>query len=372
LIASLLYLSLAVLVVMLIITVYNILTAPQLRRAPLSKSTPLVSILVPARNEERNIAACLESFKAQVYANLEILVLDDGSTDNTAAMVNSFVEQDPRIRLIIGDPLPAGWLGKNWACDQLSRRARGEILLFIDADCRCAPSAVSHTVGWMQHLQAGMMSVFPQQLTLTLAEKLVVPVIYIFVYSLLPVWLVYRRRSPIFAAANGQWLAFTRDAYQRLGGHRAVRHQIVEDVELSRLAKRLGERLLIVCGTREVFCRMYDSARAVWEGFSKNAFGLVGFRSAPFFTLLAILTLTFVFPYFMLAKPSVADLAAVAVFMNVGLRLLLAWRYLQPAVVGSLLHPVAIAITMLIGLNSFRWFKTGRTKWKGRMTEKRG
>jgi len=351
---------------MLIITLYNVLTAPQLRRAPLPKSTPLVSILVPARNEERNIAACLEGLETQVYSNLEVLILDDGSTDNTAALVNHFIKHDPRVKLIVGAPLPSEWLGKNWACDQLARHSRGEILLFIDADCRCTPDAVSHTVGWMQHLQAGMMSVFPQQLTLTLAEKLVVPVIYIFVYSLLPVWLVYRSRSPIFAAANGQWLAFTRDAYQRLGGHRAVRHQIVEDVELSRLAKRLGERLLIVCGTREVFCRMYDSAKAVWEGFSKNAFGLAGFRAAPFFALMATLVLAFIFPYFMLWMDSAVRPACIAVLLNVALRLILAWRYLQPSFVGVLLHPVAVAFALLIGLNSFRWCKTGKIRWKGR------
>jgi len=362
----LLYGIIGFLVAVLSVTLYNVITAPMLYQAPRLQSTPWVSVLVPARDEEHNIGACLEGLVTQDYPKLEILVLDDGSTDRTAAIVNDFVERDRRVRLLAGEPLPSGWLGKNWACHQLSRHATGDFLIFTDADVRHASGAVTHTLAWMQSLDLGMLSAFSQQITRSLPEKLVVPVINMLVYSFLPMWLTYRSRAPLFAAANGQWIAFTRQAYERLGGHQAVRNQVVEDVELSRLAKRMGEKILVVCGNREVFCRMYDSDKALWEGFSKNVFGLIGHRTVPFFGLLIIFFLAFILPYFLVWVKPYAALAAIAIFLNFALRLFLALKYRQPVVVSTLLHPFAIAFTMLIGLNSYRWFKTGKIRWKGR------
>ncbi len=350
---------------MLGITIYNVFTAPQLVKAPALQSKPHVSVLIPARNEEKNIEACLQCLIAQDYASLEILVLDDDSTDATASIVKTFAERNGRVKLIRGAPLPAGWLGKNWACHQLSKHATGEIFTFVDADTRCSPRAVAHTVAWMVDTEAGMLSAFPRQVTETLPEKLVVPVVYLFLYSFLPLRLAYRSRSEIFAAANGQWIAFTREAYQKIGGHRAVRNQIVEDVELSRLAKRNGERLLLASGKGDLSCRMYDSWKTVWEGFSKNAFGLVNFRSGALFGLMAVCFLAFIFPYIALFIEPVAQLAFVAIILNIAIRFSLSVKFEQP-LTGVLLHPLAVAFTMLIGLNSYRWFKTGKTKWKGR------
>lgn len=347
------------------ITVYNVFSAPQLAKAPPVQSKPLVSVLIPARNEESNIKACLDGLCAQEYPSLEILVVDDDSTDATASTVRDVVERDGRAKLIRGKPLPPGWLGKNWACHQLSAQATGEIFIFVDADTRCAPSAVAHTVAWMIDKKAGMLSAFPRQVTETLPEKLVVPVVYLFLYSFLPLRLAYRSRSEIFAAANGQWIAFTREAYRRIGGHRAVRDQIVEDVELSRLAKRNGERIVLTCGTGDLFCRMYGSWKTVWEGFSKNAFGLVGFRGGALLGLMAVCFLAFIFPYVAIFIEPLARLAMLAVFLNIALRLILSLKYDQP-LVGVLLHPFAIAFAMLIGLNSYRWYKTGKIRWKGR------
>jgi chlorobactene glucosyltransferase len=351
------------------ITIYNVLTAPQLGDAPQSKLPLAVSVLIPARNEASNIRACLESLAAQDYPDLEIIVLDDESTDSTAAITNEIARQDGRFKLVRGRPLPMGWLGKNWACHQLSQCAAGDVLIFADADTRCGPRAVAHTVGWMSAAQAGMLSAFPRQITGTLAEKLVVPVIYMLVYSFLPLRLAYRSRSKIFAAANGQWIAFTREAYRKIDGHRAVRNQIVEDVELSRLAKRKNERVLLTCGNGDIACRMYDSWKTVWEGFSKNAFGLAGFRADAMLAIMIVAFLAFIFPYIALLIDPVAPLAMVAVSLNVTIRLILALRYDQPFPDGVLLHPIAVACTMLIGLNSYCWFKTGKVMWKGRKME---
>lgn len=357
---------LAVLGLVLVITLYNALTAPLLSRPPLLQAAPLVSVLVPARNEAENIAACLAGLQQQRYAQFEIIVLDDNSSDVTAALAADLAARDSRIRLISGAPVPAGWTGKNWACHQLSKHARGEILIFTDADCRHSAEIIAATVAWMQKCRLGLLTAFSQQITLSLPEKLVVPVIYMLVYSYLPLWLTYYSKSPALAAANGQWLAFTRPAYDRLGGHAAVATEVVEDVELSRRAKRFGEKILVLAGNDAVQCRMYQSWRGVWEGFSKNAFGLAGHQTIPFFVLLLLLFGVHVLPFVLIWLPPLAKLAALGIAMNLALRLVLAVKYKQPVLSGILLHPVAVVLTLLIGLNSYRWYRGGKIVWKDR------
>ncbi len=357
---------LAVLGLVLVVTLYNALTAPLLSRPPLLPAAPLVSVLVPARNEAENITACLAGLQQQRYAQFEIIVLDDNSSDATAALAANLAAHDRRIRLISGEPVPAGWTGKNWACHQLSKHARGEILIFTDADCRHSAEIIAATVAWMQKYRLGLLTAFPQQITLTLPEKLVVPVIYMLVYSYLPLWLTYYSKSPALAAANGQWLAFTRPAYDRLGGHAAVATEVVEDVELSRLAKRCGEKILVLAGNDAVQCRMYQSWRGVWQGFSKNAFGLAGHRTIPFFLLLSLLFGVHVLPFVLVWLPPLAKLAALGIALNLVLRLVLAVKYKQPLLSGMLLHPAAVVLTLLIGLNSYRWYRGGKIVWKER------
>ena len=365
----LLFSIIALLGVVLMITLFNALTAPMLKNAPVLKAMPRASVLVPARNEEKNIGACLEGLLKQDYPNLEIFVLDDNSADNTAAIVQQFSSCDQRVKLIAGKPLPVGWLGKNWACHQLGEHATGEIFIFTDADNHYTPQAVSHTIGWMQKLQLGMLSAFCHQITRTLPEKLAVPVVNMFVYSYLPLWLTYYSKNASIAAANGQWLAFTREAYAGTGGHRAVRHHVVEDVELSRLAKRHGKKILAVSARDEVFSRMYHSGREVWEGYSKNLFGLLNFKTMPFFIVLALLFLIHIVPYIFVWFESLTTLALIAIAINLVMRLILAVKFAQPLLVSTLLHPVSVAYTILIGLNSYRGYKTGGIKWKGRLVE---
>jgi len=365
----LLFSLIALLAVVLAVTLFNAITAPMLKKAPVLQATPRVSVLVPARNEENNIRACLAGLLQQDYLQLEILVLDDNSADATAGIVQQIAAKNSRVKLIAGAPLPAGWLGKNWACHQLSEQANGDILIFTDADNRYAPQAITHTVGWMQHFRLGMLSAFCHQITKTLAEKLAVPVVNMLVYSYLPLWLTYYSKSPALAAANGQWLVFTRDTYKRIGGHRRVRHHVVEDVELSRLAKRCGEKILAVSAKDEVYSRMYHSAPQVWEGYSKNLFGLTNFKTLPFFIILSLLILIHIMPYFLIWLKPLTELALTAIAMNVAIRLTLSLKFAQPLLVGLLLHPVSIAYVILIGLNSYRWHKNGGIRWKGRLIE---
>ena len=354
------------LILILLVTLFNALTAPQVGTGPEPRAKVKVSILIPARNEEINLDRCLAGLCAQDYPDLEILVLDDGSTDTTAKIIESWARRDPRVRGLRGEPVPPEWTGKNWACQQLSSRASGGVLIFTDADNRHAPKAVARTVGWMQKLGLGLFSAFPQQETVTLGEKLVVPVFDLFVYSLLPLWLTYASKYPSLSAANGQWLAVTRPTYEALGGHRAVRGQVVEDVELARRAKRLKVRILTASGGDHVRGRMYRSWAGVWSGFSKNAFGLMSFKTVPFFILLVFLFAAFVLPYGLVFHGATALPAAAAILMTVTLRLILVLKFRQPPLVSTLLNPVSIGATLLVGINSYICWRRGYIIWKGR------
>lgn len=361
--------SIVLLTMILTVTLFNAVTAPMLKKSVGLQSSPRVSVLIPARNEETNVGACIKGFLSQNYNNFKIYVLDDQSTDRTGAIIEKFGEQHPEVQAIHGKPLPAGWNGKNWACYQLSQHADGEILIFTDADNRPAPDAIANTVAYMQKLELGFFSAFPEKVTVTLGEKLVVPVIDMFVYAGLPLWLTYFSRFPSLAAASGLWIAFTREAYQRVGGHQAVANQIVEDVELSRLAKKRGIKILTSAGTRGVSCRMYHSFSEVWNGFSKNLFGLVGYKTIPFFILVFGLFTICVFPYIAVWFAPLRELASGAIVVNIVIRTVLVLKYRHPFFTSIILHPFGVLLTLLIGINSFYQVRSGRLQWKGRQID---
>lgn len=364
-----LIISVGLLAVFLAITLFNAATAPMLKKANNCRSEPRVSVLIPARNEESNISACIEGFLAQEYDNFEILVLDDQSTDRTEAIIKKLNQQYAKVRAIFGQPLPPGWTGKNWACHQLSEYASGEILIFTDADNRPVPHTIANTIAYMQKLELGLLSAFPQKVTETLPERLVVPVVDMFVYAGLPLWLTYLSRSPSLAAASGLWLAFTSNAYQRIGGHKALSNKIVEDVELSRLAKKKGIKILTLAGTHVVSCRMYHSFGEVWDGFSKNLFGLVRYRRIPFLFLILVLFTMCVLPYLSVWFASFRVLSLVAIVMNVAMRLILSIKYKHPFFTSVILHPFGVLLTLLIGINSFYQARHGYLEWKGRQID---
>ena len=365
----LMFILIGLLAIVLAVTLFNALTAPMLKNAGTPQNCPRVSVLIPARNEEANIGACIEGFLAQKYDNFEIRVLDDQSTDRTGTIIKQFSQQHPEVRAIHGESLPSGWMGKNWACQQLRQHADGEILIFTDADNRPTPYAIANTVAYMQKFELGLLSAFPEKVTVTLAEKLVVPIVDMFVYAGLPLWLTYFSRFPSLAAASGLWIAFTREAYEQIGGHQAVSDQIVEDVELSRLAKKRGIRILTSAGTCVVSCRMYHSFSEVWSGFSKNLFGLVRYRTIPFFILTLVLFTMCVLPYISVWFAPFTKLSLIGIFMNVVMRTVLALKYKHPFFTSVVLHPFGVLVTLLIGINSFYQVKRGRLQWKGRQID---
>lgn len=324
-----------------------------------------VSVLVPARDEERNLKACLDGLRAQAGVTLEIRILDDDSRDRTAEIAREAAAQDPRITLLAGKALPEGWKGKNHACWQLAEEASGDWLLFVDADVRLAPGAVAAALAMAEVRKADLLSVFPEQDCRTLGEKLFVPMLGFVLLTFLPFRLL-KRPDPSLAAANGQFMLFRKEAYLAIGGHAAVKAEIVEDIVLARQIKRHGKRLVLADGTGSVSCRMYRSFGEIWQGFSKNLYPAFGGKALPFAFSMALIALLFLAPWALLAVPEARTGAFLAVLLALGMRAALAWRLRQSpwAVLG---HPVAIGFLLALGLRSCWVARSGRTvPWKGR------
>ncbi|MCX6959302.1 MAG: glycosyltransferase family 2 protein [Verrucomicrobia bacterium] len=352
------------------------------------RTTQDVSVLVPARNEERLIRACLESLAVQEPPVREIILLDDRSTDRTAeiALELGFREEagSPR-RLLRGRELPDGWVGKNWACHQLSAAADpgSSHLLFTDADTIHHASCVRTSLAHARAERADLLSLWPDQITGTWSEKLVIPLGYLLFMAFHPFpllgwlqadpsrtkrWGFTRGRLAALGAANGQFLMFTRDSYAAIGGHEALRDHLVEDIAFGRrVASRTGEgmRLVNADGIDLLKCRMYTGFGELWEGFSKNLRPVFEESHLSFLLFGIVIFSLFLLPFLLLMQGGFS-----APWIAVGLilltRFLLTLRF-RTSWLGFIAHPAGIALALLIALNSWRLCLRRGIVWKGRI-----
>jgi hypothetical protein len=357
--------SAALLAPMLAVALYNLATATRMERAPAPRRTPAVSLLIPARDEAENLRAVLPHLARLDYPALEVLILDDGSADGTAAVVREHAPRDPRLRLLPGAPLPAGWLGKNWACHQLAGAARGEVLVFCDADVTPAPAAVARTVALMDRGGADVLTAIPRQRFGSWAERAVIPlVVHLPILALLPLRRVPRTRSPSLSMGNGQWLAFTRAAYRRSGGHAAVRDAVVEDVALGRRVKAAGLRLLPVLATGTLRVRMYRGTRALGEGFGKNLYPLMGARPLAFAGALGVFLLGAVYPWAAVLAGHAGAVLPLLLLLGVRAAGVALFRHGAGSL---LLHPAGAVLTASLALWSAVGHHRGGLRWKDRV-----
>lgn len=351
---------------------------------PVARHPPsTLSILVPARNEEDGIKACVRSLIEQSYGPLEVLVLDDNSSDATGAIVQCMIDELPltqegRLRLLRGGALPPGWIGKNFACYQLAQQAQGDYLLFTDADTVHTPGTARAVIDCMHAFGVKLLTAQPEHVVGSMGERLVVPLLNFTILTLLPVALIARRPEPSLATGNGQLLCFHRSVYQAIDGHEAVKGRVLEDVLLARAVKAAGYRMIFVDALELVRCRMYRSFADVWAGFSKNLFAFYSY-SLPFALIALVFNLLlFVVPPIILLTSLLVHIQSIAVvlaasayLLAVLMRVLLTLRFSRShrglMLLLCLLHPVSIVLECLILLNSMRWHY-GRTGvvWKGR------
>jgi len=238
----------------------------------LPDSIPTVSVLIPARNEEQNIRACLGALLQQDFPNLEIIIIDDQSTDNTAKIVREFQEKSETIKLISGKELPPGWMGKNYALYQGVQEAGGEYLLFLDADTRLtSPQCITQTLMYAIEYDTDLLTLVPDLECKSFWEKAVLPLIGFLIINRLALKKINDPSSRITSVV-GPYLLFKRQTYERIGGHERIKGEIVEDLVLARTIKKEGYRLSYLLGTELFALRLYTNLRGIWEGFSKNFF----------------------------------------------------------------------------------------------------
>lgn len=345
------------------------------RHTPPSGPSRPVSVLVPARNEAAAIGRLMETVLASRDVDLELVILDDDSTDGTGEIVRRRAEADPRIRLVPGGPLPAGWCGKQHACAALAREARHDTWVFMDVDVSLTPDAIARVVAFLDASHGDLVSGFPRQRTGSFLEWLLLPLIHFVLLGFLPIGRSRSDGSPGLAAGCGQLFATRRDAYARSGGHAAIRASLHDGIKLPRAYRRAGLKTDIFDATDIASCRMYERSIDVWRGLAKNATEGIGSPATivPFTVLLAGGQ---ILPFVLLAQGLVTrwhdwpqwSIAATIIAAGLALlpRLLAVGRFGQ-SLSSALAHPLGVAVFLAI-----QWWALARrtlglpTSWRGR------
>ena len=344
--------------------------SPDLALVPSVDGIP-VSIIIPARNESAIIETVVRSILASRYTPFELLVVDDRSTDDTAAKVAAIAATEPRLRLIDGAELPTGWLGKPWACHQGAAAATGRYLLFTDADTEHAPALLGHAIGAMERDAPDLLTLITHQRCVTFWERIVMPQIWVPLGFRYPPSRVNRATKPHQLVANGQFILVRRTAYDEIGGHASVQGEVVEDLALAQTFLRAGKRLRLMFGDTLIATRMYRTLGELIEGWSKNLY--LGTRQsagnrpllrafAPWSLIIALLF--WLLPLLALAGGVAPEAAKVAIGIS-----LLFWAMItfgmQIPIRYALGYPLGALMAIGITLRSIgRGAK--RVEWRGR------
>ncbi len=346
------------------VTLFNFISNPKLPPTPI-RHTDLVSVLIPARNEENNILNLLESLQNQDYTDIEVIVLDDDSTDNTYKLASNFCQKNTRFTTIKGEPLKNDWLGKNFSCHQLSQVAKGKYLLFLDADEVVENGLINNAVNRIKQGKLVLLSLFTNQVMLTFGERLVIPLMHYLLLNTLPLRMVRLSKSPALSAASGQFMIFEASSYHTHHWHAQVKDKIVEDIEIMKLVKTYQYPAEALLANGYIKCRMYTGYREALNGFGKNL--LAGFKY-NIAGLICYLLLIIVGPVF-IALYLNYSLLFFAVTLIILTRIMISLASGQNVLLNILLHPLQMLSLVLISFISIKKHLTKKTKWKGRVIE---
>src|SRR5713226_7233807 len=337
-------------------------------------NSSMVSIILPVRNQANTVSECVASLIGLDYPAKEVIVVDGNSTDETQNILKSF---DGQIKLVQEEPLPPGWVGKNWACHLGYQKALGQLLLFTDGDSVHSHDSLTRTVGCLESMKADMFTLAPRPILKTFWEKVLQPPIFLLIMLFVGgKWVNDDQR--LNALGNGQYMLFRREAYEKIGGHQAVSDRITEDYSLARLLKKAGLKLRVVSAPDAVGVRMYASLGEIWKGWRKNFYTVAGDHATTRAILRLILMFTFmVLPFIIFVYGLILALTNpfniilfTGAFMSAILwaGILVLDRSIGVSPVYALLFPVAILIYMGIGVDSTVRGALGLGfPWKGRV-----
>ena len=343
------------------VTLFNFISNPKLSKVS-HQYHDLVSVLIPARDEEKNILTLLQSIQKQDYKNIEVIVLDDHSSDQTYPICAGFAREHPAFKVIRGKPLPSGWLGKNFACHQLAQQAKGKYLLFLDADEEVYDGLINSAVYRTKVHRLALLSLFTNQVMVTLGEKLVVPLMHFMLLNLLPLRLIYLSKNLAFAAASGQFMFFDAEKYHRNQWHEKVKGKVVEDVEIMKCIKQSGLKGEGLLANGMVRCRMYNNYREAVYGFSKNFLAPFNYSVVTFLLYLVVL----IGGPVLVALTLNLQLFLMMLSLIVLTRIMISLSSGQNSFYNVLLHPFQMASLIVVAGLSVKKYLTKTTTWKGR------
>lgn len=357
------YILLALLLVHFVVVFFNYLSKPYLPEADNLKTFPLISILIPARNEEENISNILSDIKKINYPNFEVIVCNDHSTDKTLEILEQFQLNFPQLNFFTNQHLPNGWVGKNFACHQLAKQAKGDWLLFLDADVRVKPKLLQKAISHAQKNKLGLLSIFPEQIIRSTGEWKTIPIMNWILLSFLPLKLVLQSQEPSLSAANGQMMFFDAERYRKHRWHEQVKNKNVEDILIARLIKKEGYPVSVLLGNNDVLCRMYHNYENAIKGFSLNIHQFfIGNRA----WMVLFLFVTWVrLPFYLLSQQYLLLLISILLIISIkymysSLSRLDFKRNMQH-------HPDQLWALSLMVFNNLKNKKQKRIEWKGRI-----
>lgn len=348
----------------LLLVFFALLNTFTLRRITIEHGRTIdarVSVLIPLRNESENVDGVVQSALEQTgLPNFEVLALDDASTDDTLNLLERF--SPSHLKVLQGALLEPDWLGKNFACYQLSQHASGEYLVFVDADVRLHPEAIVSSIHYMKRWGWDFLSPYPRQIAISFLERLVQPLLQWSWFVSLPLRLAATLKRPSMVVANGQFFIVRKDAYLATGGHSAIKSEVLDDLELARTLVRAGFKGGVADGSHVAQCRMYSTSRELIEGYTKSQWRAFG-NPVGALIAIALLFLTSIFPF---AYGLTGEITGWYIYFAVVFTRILSGLMTRSVLSSAILHPLsALAWILLIAHSWYRKLR-GTLMWRGR------
>ncbi len=364
--------------VIFIINLSNLVSLKGIKEEQNYKEYPRVSICVPVRDEKDNIGPCIQTLISQKYPNFELIVLhDDGDSEMEEALSN-LPNEDGKIKIIKGKPKPDNWIGKHWACHQMSNIADGELILFTDADTRHHPNTLKNAVATFFKYNADFLSAIPKEEVKTFGEKLIVPIMTWSIHTFYPIGIAQKLKNPRFSLSVGQYMLINREVYFQIGGHEEIKQELADDITLGKKILANGFNWRLVDGSKFITCRMYQSSSEAYEGFSRSLFPGFSYNYPMFIFVWHWLLLIFIEPfvvifYHFFISP-LSELWIYFTLYEIGISLII-WsisyiRFRFPFYM-IFFYPLTVILAWIISIKSIYIHKTGKVKWKGRQIMKK-